>query len=125
MRHDAGCVALQRGPIVYCLEEADNGANLANLVIPRGAQLSAGFDSSILGGVGVITGEAVRYEPTKWPGGLYQPQSALQYAYDAVPIKAIPYSLWANRQPAKCASGYARVERPTKGEKLSSEQFDL
>ncbi|NLF76087.1 MAG: glycoside hydrolase family 127 protein, partial [Chloroflexi bacterium] len=28
IRHDAGQIALQRGPVVYCLEEADNGARL-------------------------------------------------------------------------------------------------
>jgi DUF1680 family protein len=31
VRQQAGKVALQRGPLVYCLEEADNGANLHNL----------------------------------------------------------------------------------------------
>lgn len=101
VRHDAGCIALQRGPIIYCLEEVDNGANLANLIIPRGAKLTAEFDSTLFGGVGVITGEAVRAEPESWPGGLYQPQTALQFANTPVPFKAIPYSLWANREPGE------------------------
>ncbi len=101
VRHNAGTVALQRGPVVYCLEEADNGPNLANLVIPRTAKLVGNVDSSLFSGVGVITGEAVRTEPAVWAGGLYQPQSALQYSYDAVPFKAIPYSLWANREPGE------------------------
>jgi DUF1680 family protein len=101
VRHDAGCITLQRGPIVYCLEEVDNGANLANLVIPRGAKLSGDVDAALFGGVGVVTGEAYRAEPTAWAGGLYQPQSALQYAQTPVPFKAIPYSLWANRQPGE------------------------
>ncbi|MBC7811392.1 MAG: glycoside hydrolase family 127 protein, partial [Burkholderiales bacterium] len=34
VRQDAGNIALQRGPLVYCLEEVDNGAGLANVVIP-------------------------------------------------------------------------------------------
>ncbi|MBN8634109.1 MAG: glycoside hydrolase family 127 protein [Anaerolineae bacterium] len=101
VRHNAGTVALQRGPVVYCLEEADNGPNLANLVIPRTAKLVGNVDSSLFSGVGVITGEAVRTEPAVWASGLYQPQSALQYSYDAVPFKAIPYSLWANREPGE------------------------
>lgn len=101
VRHDAGCIALQRGPIVYCLEEVDNGANLANLVIPRDAKLTAEFDSSLFGGISVITGEAVRAEPTEWSNGLYQPQSALEYTNEKMPFKAIPYSLWANREPGE------------------------
>lgn len=101
VRHDAGCIALQRGPIVYCVEEVDNGANLANLVIPRSAQLTGSVDSSLFGGVGVITGEALRSEPTQWAGGLYQPQRDLQYSSEPVPFKAIPYSLWANREPGE------------------------
>jgi DUF1680 family protein len=35
VRQQAGKVALQRGPLVYCLEEADNGTNLHNLSLPR------------------------------------------------------------------------------------------
>lgn len=101
VRHNAGCIALQRGPIVYCLEEADNGDQLANLVIPRDSILEAEFDSDLFGGVGVITGEALRAEPSNWSNGLYQRQSALHYAEKAVPFKAIPYSLWANRQPGE------------------------
>lgn len=35
VRQQAGKVALQRGPLVYCPEEADNGANLHNLSLPE------------------------------------------------------------------------------------------
>ncbi|MBZ0279060.1 MAG: glycoside hydrolase family 127 protein, partial [Anaerolineae bacterium] len=34
VRQDIGRVALQRGPVVYCLEEADNGAGLARVALP-------------------------------------------------------------------------------------------
>lgn len=101
VRHDAGTIALQHGPIVYCLEEVDNGAELANLVIPREAVLRAEFDGTLLGGVGVVTGEAVRAEPLAWSSGLYQPQRVLQYENRPVTFKAIPYSLWANREPGE------------------------
>jgi len=33
VREDEGKVAIQRGPIVYCLEEIDNGKNLNNIVL--------------------------------------------------------------------------------------------
>jgi DUF1680 family protein len=101
IRQDAGCIALQRGPVVYCLEEVDNGPALANVVIPRDARLTAEFDPSLFGGVGVIKGEALRVQPATWPGGLYQPESALEYVQSPVQFKAIPYCFWANREPGE------------------------
>ncbi|MBE2268802.1 MAG: glycoside hydrolase family 127 protein [Anaerolinea sp.] len=101
VRHNAGMIALQRGPIVYCLEEVDNGAELANVVIPRGAVLRADVDNALFGGVGVITGDAIRSVPAAWSGGLYQPQRVLRDENQPVTFKAIPYSLWANRQPGE------------------------
>lgn len=101
IREDAGQMALQRGPIVYCLEEVDNGAQLANLTIPRDARLSVQFDPDLFGGVSVITGEAVRSAPARWNDGLYQSQSTLQYERQLQTFKAIPYSFWANRQPGE------------------------
>ena len=34
VRADAGCVAIARGPVVYCFEQADNGAQLSALRLP-------------------------------------------------------------------------------------------
>ena len=45
------CVALQRGPIVYCLEQVDNDASLHTLILPRAAPVSASYDADCLGGV--------------------------------------------------------------------------
>ena len=101
IRQDAGCIALQRGPVVYCLEEVDNGTELANVTLPPEAELSAEFDAALFGGVGVITGEAMRVEPENWPGGLYQPESAIRLAHKPFSFKAIPYCFWANRQPGE------------------------
>ena len=101
IRHDAGHIALQRGPIVYCLEEVDNGARLANVAIPSDAPLQASFDAEMFGGVSIITGDAVRIEPSSWPGEMYQPQSAVEYTQSSSQFKAIPYHLWANREPGE------------------------
>jgi DUF1680 family protein len=101
VRQDAGCIALQRGPVVYCLEGVDNGAQLANVTIPRPNALAAVFDSTLFGGISVITGQAMRVEPAKWSGGLYQPQSSFQYAQTPFTFKAIPYCFWANREPGE------------------------
>lgn len=101
IRQAAGQIALQRGPVVYAVEEIDNGPRLANLVLPASARLTAGRDPALLGGLGVLTGEALRIEPTAWPGGIYQPETQLKTAARTQPLKAIPYAFWANREPGE------------------------
>ena len=101
IRQDAGCVALQRGPVVYCLEGTDNGDQLANVVLPRESQLSVAQDRDLFGGIPVITGDGLRIEPAEWPNGLYQAQATLEYTAQSIKLKAIPYSLWANREPGE------------------------
>ncbi|MBX3061390.1 MAG: glycoside hydrolase family 127 protein [Anaerolineae bacterium] len=101
VRMDVGQVALQRGPIVYCLEESDNGSNLASVYLPQDAPLTASLDKELFGGVSVITGDALRIVPLQWKGELYQPQSVTQYTQSPLKFKAIPYYLWANRMPGE------------------------
>src|SRR2546430_14805374 len=52
---DVGRVALMRGPVVYCVEGADNEA-VRNLVLPKDAKLESHFEKDLLGGVQVIDG---------------------------------------------------------------------
>jgi DUF1680 family protein len=101
IRHDAGQIALQRGPLVYCLEEVDNGARLANIAIQGNVPLQVSFDAGLFGGISIISGEAVRIEPSSWPGEMYQPQSVVEYPRSPFQFKAIPYYLWANRDPGE------------------------
>jgi len=84
---DRGMAALQRGPVVFCLEGADNGGDVLHLVIPDDTQFKTRFESSLLGGVQTIRGEALRLFPDGregWTG------------MNAV-FKAVPYYAWANR----------------------------
>jgi DUF1680 family protein len=98
VREDAGKVALQRGPLVYCLEQVDNGPNLPDLVLPRGARLEAVYDEDLLGGVVAIVGQGRRRELDEWQEKLYQPAQSM---VRAVSLKAIPYYAWANREPGE------------------------
>ncbi len=100
---DAGRVALQRGPVVYCLEEVDNGASLNSICLPSGAKLKATFDKELLGGVTVITGAAKRRDASKWkPDELYRAEPQGKAAkLKAARIKAVPYSAWDNRAPGE------------------------
>ena len=101
IRQDAGQIALQRGPVVYCLEEVDNGAELANVVLPKDVPLHADFDAALLGGVSVIHGEAVRIEPSNWQKEMYQPEADVEYKRSPLSFTAIPYAWWANRAPGE------------------------
>ncbi len=94
VRTNTGKVAIQRGPIVYCLEQADNGEILPDISLPENAELSARFEPDRLGGVTVVTAEAIRGDSTGWDTKLYGKKKRSKHA---APIQAIPYFAWANR----------------------------
>jgi len=99
VRADAGRVALSRGPVVYCLEEVDNGATLNGICLARDAKLKATFDKALLGGITVITGAAKRRDESKWKADeLYKPGSS---RLTPAKIKAVPYCVWDNRAPGE------------------------
>jgi len=95
VREDCGKVALRRGPVVYCLEQIDNGADLADIRLERESKLTARFDPKLLGGVVVITGKAKRRNSADWRGDLYRPVGSKT---KTVNIKAVPYCTWENRK---------------------------
>lgn len=101
IRQAAGQIALQCGPIIYCLEEVDNGAQLANVVIPDSSNLEASFDSNLFNGVTVITGDALRIEPNRTKSDLYRHRSQETQIETPFTFRAIPYYLWANREPGE------------------------
>lgn len=72
---DRGMLALERGPVVYCLEGQDQpGGTVFDKYIPDGTDIQAAFDPELLGGIMVLSGTV-----------------------GEVPFKAIPYSTWNNR----------------------------
>jgi DUF1680 family protein len=98
VRQDAGCVSLQRGPLVYCLEGADNHLPLHRIVVPRTAELASDFNPDLLGGVAVVHGKALVEDDTDWAGTLYRSRPA---SLQPDVITAIPYYAWDNRQPGQ------------------------
>ena len=92
---DAGRVALQRGPIVYCLEQCDHEADVRAIILPDKAKLAARFDAGLLGGATIIEGKALAPAPAGRKDPLYHP--AREATTRAVSIRAIPYCLWDNR----------------------------
>jgi len=84
---DRGRVAVQRGPVVFCAEGADNGGKVRNLMLPDAAALAAKRQPSLLGGVVTLTGTAQSL--TAGPNGsvVKSPKA----------ITMIPYYAWCNR----------------------------
>jgi len=95
-----GRVALQRGPLVYCLEAVDNGGHVRNRVLPPASKLTARHRPDLLGGVTVIEGSALAVHRQPWPDPLYLPSGNVPGITNTV-LTAIPYYANANRQPGE------------------------
>ena len=100
VREDAGKVALQRGPIVYCLEEKDNGADLHLLSVDPTKQ-PVSFDMKIQEEE-VIALKAQGQREIQDSSDPDASQSALYTEYHVPEKKSIelvyvPYYTWANR----------------------------
>ena len=100
VRDDAGRVALQRGPIVFCLEEADNCAPVHQIILTRESEIEARFEEDLLNGTFTLNGEALALGDKGWDRALYSMDSPTK---TACTIKAIPYCLWANRGAGRMA----------------------
>jgi uncharacterized protein len=85
-------VALQRGPIIYCVEHPDNGGKAMNIMIPDNAILTSEYNKDLLEGVVTISGE-VPVVKTSADG--------LNVSTTLQKITAIPYYAWSNRGPGQ------------------------
>jgi DUF1680 family protein len=93
---DAGRLALKRGPVVYCLEGIDNDVAPQQLRLPDG-EINARYDASLLGGATVLEGNAEKAMLDSWGDTLYRTAPA---QFSPTRFLAIPYHLWANREPS-------------------------
>lgn len=89
---DSGCAALQRGPLVYCVESADNGGDVLSLSYAEGGKVKAGeFEPELLNGTVRLKADGYRTS-----------ESEALYCYEkpekkSCSITAIPYYTWGNR----------------------------
>jgi len=83
---DRGRVALERGPIVYAVEAADNNGHALD--------------------VGVVNGDAFEVTPTDIPiGGIValRGKAVITDTGEPIDLTAIPYFAWSHRGPGKMA----------------------
>ena len=97
-----GCVAIERGPLVYAVEQVDQpeGVVVDDARIDVAGRPEAEHRLDLLGGVTVVTvaGRARRHEAAPWP---YPPASGSaggDVSGDRVQLTAVPYFAWANRE---------------------------
>jgi len=76
VKENVGKVALQRGPLIYCLEGIDSEDQLLNKNLPDDLSFEVEFRPDLLGGISVITGKG---------------------ADEDVRLMAIPYYAWSHR----------------------------
>jgi DUF1680 family protein len=94
-----GQVALERGPLVYCLEGLDNAGAVFDVALPAAATVTATFKPDLLGGVTVVEVDGalrVQHQPD---GGTRETPARLL---------AIPYAFWNNRATAPMSVWLAR-----------------
>jgi DUF1680 family protein len=101
VKDDAGKVALERGPIVYCAEWPDNGGRVSNLVLADGDVLTAERRDDLLNGVTVIKTEAVALSAGRGRNPVSREKQELI---------AIPYYAWAHRGEGEMAVWLPREE---------------
>lgn len=98
VREDIGKIALTRGPVVYCLEEADNGPDLhlVRVASTDAAQAEICFEPELLNGVVTVQTPAFRLDKEAWDEHVLYSASAA-CSLHPVKLKWIPYYAWANR----------------------------
>lgn len=99
-----GCAAVERGPLVYCLEQTDQPGRLDPdaIAVPPDTPLTVRNRPELLGGVRTVsvTGNRLRADDASgdWP---YLPYASATSGEprESVELTAVPYYAWANREP--------------------------
>jgi DUF1680 family protein len=86
LKEDLGKVALQRGPLMYCAEWADNKGSVSNLLLPSSMAFTTAFEPGLLNGVMTIKSVADKITISE------NKVSTVKESFTA-----IPYYAWANR----------------------------
>ncbi len=100
---DFGRVAVQRGPLVYCLEQVDQpeGVSLHEVALDlrkdSGSQFREEFEKDLLGGIVVLKHSGAVNAGPVGAKGLYRGYSTEVPNTRELELKFIPYYAWANR----------------------------
>ncbi len=95
VREDIGKAAVVRGPVVYCLEETDNGSNLPALYLDTDKPLRTSYEERLFGGATVIYADGGRMVTDGWREDELYAQK--ETAYQPQKLTFVPYAFWGNR----------------------------
>ncbi|TYT24360.1 glycoside hydrolase family 127 protein [Dictyoglomus thermophilum] len=97
VKDDVGKIAVKRGPIVYCIEQADNpNLEMDNLEVDTLQPLETTYEP-ILKGVTIVKGKG-KIAKNVWKKMLYLPKEVVDLERKEVEFKLVPYYAWANRE---------------------------
>jgi len=100
VRENIGKVAIMRGPIVYCLEEEDNGRDLYSVYLSENPEFTYEYEKDLLEGVVTIEGNGKILLKKNWDeDSLYKSNAEIKF--EDKKLKWIPYYSWANRNPGE------------------------
>ena len=106
-----GCVALSRGPLVYCFEGLDQpvGTNVFDAFVDPGAVVEETWQDELLSGVTMLRAHGNIRDNTGWSQQLYRLVGKPDTTGTPVVLHAIPYYAWANRGSAPMVVWMPRV----------------
>ncbi len=91
-------IAIQRGPVLYCLEQTDHDFDIMAAQIDASVPLSAAWESDLLGGVMTVTARGHLLDIGAWGEQVYRPlEDGQELPRQPVTLKAVPYHVWGNR----------------------------
>lgn len=96
VKEDVGKVAIMKGPVVYCLEEVDNGKNLPAIFLDPEQELQESYEENLLGGTTVIRTAGKKVMTDGWHSNELYKESDL--TMESIPLMFVPYPYWGNRQ---------------------------
>jgi DUF1680 family protein len=103
---NAGQSAIARGPLVYCIEQADNGVgDIRDIVLCDDTGWEVGESEDL---PGLMSLSSTAFTRDHSGDGLLYKQRGRPGRLNAAQVTAVPYFVWANRRP-----GPARVWIPT------------
>ncbi|MFN4179062.1 MAG: glycoside hydrolase family 127 protein [Armatimonadota bacterium] len=96
---NGGRIAIQRGPIVYCLEQVDNPETDVWCIAARTDRPLTAVPKTVANlPVIAVQGDGIAVELRHWEGALYQPLRSIATHIRPIRFTAIPYFAWANRE---------------------------
>jgi DUF1680 family protein len=88
LKYDNGRIAIQRGPVLYCVEGADNKEGVWNLVVPSSTNFTTKQEQVLTEPIVALEGEALSAGPS---------QDGSSVIMQKRKVTAIPYYAWDNR----------------------------